>query len=328
MMERQLTHLVRLVDDLLDLSRITRGKVELQRRTVDLRDVVASAVETSRPLIEGARHQLVVDLPEGPLPLDADPMRLAQVFANLLNNAAKYTPAGGRIQLQAQALPDGRVEVCVRDDGIGIPAEKLPDGCARFTQIGRSVDRALGGLGIGLTLVKSLLEMHGGTVRAESAGPGQGSVFRLALPLADSVPAARTEAGAPRSAATSRSLGVLVVDDNLDGAESLAMLLNMGGHSARSVHDGPSALQAVDELAPDVVFLDIGLPGMSGYEVARRLRARPALHGTTIVALTGWGAEEDRRRSREAGFDHHLTTPVDPAAVDAVLEEAAARRAR
>ncbi|WP_437662404.1 ATP-binding protein [Sorangium sp. So ce1182] len=315
MIERQVGHMVRMVDDLLDVSRITRGKVELRRERVDLRSVLNSALETSRPLIEAAAHELAVRLPAEPLLLDADPTRLAQVFANLLNNAAKYTPGGGSIRVAARR--DGAaVVVRVMDSGVGIPADMLPKVFDMFTQVVRSIDRAQGGLGIGLTLVRRLVELHGGTVHAESEGPGQGSTFTVRLPLAAAdVPAARPPSSGSAARHATAALRVLVVDDNVDGAESLALLLRMSGHRTRAVHTGPEALTAARELGADVVFLDIGLPGMDGYEVARRLRADPGFAGLVLVALTGWGTEDDRRRAREAGFDHHLTKPVDAAEV-------------
>ncbi|MGK3984502.1 GAF domain-containing protein [Sorangium sp. So ce136] len=320
MIERQVGHMVRMVDDLLDVSRITRGKVELRRERVDLRAVLNSALETSRPLLEAAEHELAVRLPAEPLLLDADPTRLAQVFANLLNNAAKYTPGGGVIRLAAQR--DGAaVVVRVMDNGVGIPADMLPKVFDMFTQVVRSIDRAQGGLGIGLTLVRRLVELHGGTVHAESEGPGRGSTFTVRLPLAAVAlaapegPASRPRSSGPATRDATAALRVLVVDDNVDGAESLALLLRMSGHRTRAVHTGPEALTAARELGADIVFLDIGLPGMDGYEVARRLRADPGFAGLVLVALTGWGTEDDRRRAREAGFDHHLTKPVDAAEV-------------
>ncbi|WP_438021853.1 GAF domain-containing protein [Sorangium sp. So ce233] len=329
MMERQVGHMVRMVDDLLDVSRITRGKVELRRERVDLRSVLNGALETSRPLIEAAAHELAVRLPAEPLLLDADPTRLAQVFANLLNNAAKYTPGGGVIRLAAQREGAG-VVVRVVDNGVGIPADMLPKVFDMFTQVVRSIDRAQGGLGIGLTLVRRLVELHGGTVHAESEGPGHGSTFTVRLPLAAAEePASRHSSPGPAGRDAAAALRILVVDDNVDGAESLALLLRMSGHRTRAVHTGPEAMTAARELGADVVFLDIGLPGMSGYEVARRLRAEPGFAGLVLVALTGWGTEDDRRQAREAGFDHHLTKPVDAAEVRrlvaSVAQAAAAR---
>ncbi|XXX72124.1 GAF domain-containing protein [Sorangium sp. So ce134] len=326
MMDRQVGHMVRMVDDLLDVSRITRGKVELRKERIDLRTVLNSALETSRPLIEAAAHELAVRLPPSPLLLDADPTRLAQIFANLLNNAAKYTPAGGSIRLAAQR--DGAaVVVRVSDNGVGIPADMLSTVFDMFTQVGRSIDRAQGGLGIGLTLVKRLVELHGGSIHAASDGAGRGSTFTVRLPLAAAEEvASRPATAGPAEGAPSSALRILVVDDSVDGAESLALLLRISGHEAQAVHTGPEALTAARALGPDLVFLDIGLPGMNGYEVARRLRSEPDLAGLFLVALTGWGTEEDRRQAREAGFDHHLTKPVDAAEVKRLVARVAAPR--
>ncbi|MBC8026614.1 MAG: response regulator [Steroidobacteraceae bacterium] len=314
MMERQLRHLVRMVDDLLDISRITLGKVELKKERVDFRTVLGSALETTRPLIEAANHELAVRLPADALPLDADPTRLAQVLANLVNNAAKYTPPGGRIQLAAEV--EGPILVVrVSDTGIGIPAEMLPRVFEMFMQVGRSIDHSQGGLGIGLTLVRRLLEMHGGSVIAESGGPNQGCTFVVQLPLAERADAPATIA-APTVTQSARR--ILIVDDNTDAAESLAILLDLEGHTTLVAHDGESALVAAAEFCPDTVFLDIGMPGMNGYDTARELRDA---HGESIklIALTGWGAEEDRRRAHEAGFDRHLVKPVDPAMLASAL---------
>ncbi len=307
MMERQLRHLVRMVDDLLDISRITLGKVELRKERIDFRTALGSALETTRPLIESANHELAVRLPADALTLDADPTRLAQILANLLNNAAKYTPSGGRIQLTAE-VEGSTLLVRVSDSGIGIPAEMLPRVFDMFTQVGRSIDHSQGGLGIGLTLVRRLLEMHGGSVDAESPGINQGSTFIVKLPLAERAEAAVVET-APAAPRLARH--ILVVDDNTDAAESLSMLLELEGHTTRVAHDGVSALAAAAEFVPDTILLDIGMPGMNGYETARRLRD---LHGPSvrIIALTGWGAEENRRLAQEAGFDRHLVKPVDP----------------
>ncbi|WP_165250914.1 PAS domain S-box protein [Paludisphaera soli] len=327
MMDRQLAHLVRLVDDLMDVSRVTSGKVVLRRERVELREIVEAAVETSRQMIDGGGHELVVRVPEGPLPLDADRTRLVQVVSNLLNNAAKYTPQGGRIEVSA-ALEGAAVAIRVADDGIGVPAEMLPRIFDMFTQVGASLDRAQGGLGIGLTLVRRLVELHGGSVSAESAGAGKGSAFLVRLPLALDLgrdpdrravvraadPSAEGDAGPGAGRVT-----ILVVDDNRDSAESLAALLTMKGHEVRTAHDGPEALRVLADFRPRLVLLDLGLPGMSGYEVARRVRESPALRGVELAALTGWGQDEDRRRTREAGFNHHLVKPADPVAVEAIL---------
>jgi PAS domain S-box-containing protein len=319
MMERQLGHLVRLVDELLDVSRVSRGMVELKRERVTLATIVNSAVETSRPLLESQGHELVVSLPEETLWLEVDLTRMSQVLANLLNNAAKYTPAGGRVTLTGAREGD-RVTLRVSDTGVGIPADMLPRVFDLFTQVGRSRDRAQGGLGIGLALVQKLVELHGGTIRAESPGPGQGSTFTLTLSLAaDGGTRASAQAAGEGRAVDRRR--VLIVDDNIDGAESLSLLLSMLGHETRTAHDGPQALVAAGQFLPDIAFLDIGMPGMSGYEVARALRAEPRLQKVVLVALTGWGSEADKRRSWEAGFDFHLTKPVAVEQVEALLAQ-------
>lgn len=319
--ERQLGHMVRLVDDLLDVSRISRGKIELQRTMLELRAVIETAVETSRPTLEEGKHALSVSMPEEPLWVDGDLTRLAQVVANLLNNAAKYTPEGGHVDLDVHA-EGGDVVIRVKDDGMGIEAHALPRVFELFTRGALHRGRAQGGLGIGLSLVRDLVDMHGGTVTAESPGVGGGSTFTVRLPLA----AVRSvESGAAASAARvdacdeCRARRILVVDDNVDAAEMLAAMLELRGHGTRVAHDGPDALVAAREIHPDVIFLDIGLPGMDGYEVARQLRADPAFEVTVLVALTGWGSQDDKERALEAGFDVHLTKPVDVAAVDAVV---------
>jgi PAS domain S-box-containing protein len=309
--ERQVTHLARLVDDLLDVSRITRGKIALRPEPVALEDVVARAVETTRPLVEARGHSLSVEVRPGAPRFTADPVRLAQVIANLLNNAAKYTDPGGRITVRA-GREGGEAVVRVRDTGVGIPVDVLPHVFELFTQAERTLDRAQGGLGIGLTLVKSLVEQHGGRVEAFSDGPGQGSEFVVRLPLpAEPEPAART--GTPRPAAVAPSKRrVLVVDDNADAADTLAMVLSMRGYDVRVARDGPAALDTARQFLPQLVLLDIGLPGMDGYAVARALRADGRSGPLRLVALTGYGREEDRRRSAEAGFDDHVVKPIAP----------------
>ncbi|HEY9422025.1 MAG TPA: ATP-binding protein [Thermoanaerobaculia bacterium] len=317
MMERQIHHMVRLVDDLLDVSRITRGKVQLQKETVDLAALAARAAESLRPLMESQGIELSVSLPSGPLLLDADPVRLEQVLFNLLHNGAKFTPAGGRVWLSGSL--EGREAVLrVRDTGIGVPADLLPIIFEPFTQADHSLDRSRGGLGIGLTLVQGLMALHGGTVEARSEGPGLGSEFVLRLPLQE-IPVGGEDRGEPAPQA-SGSLRVLVVDDNEDAAETVAVLLSLWGYEVRIAWDGFSALDAAAEFDPEAILLDIGLPRLDGYEVARRLRERGT--GALLVAMTGYGREEDRRRSREAGFDEHLVKPVDPA----VLRDVLARR--
>lgn len=318
MMERQLGHLVRLVDDLLDVSRISRGKLELQRARVSIQAVIDHALEGSRPLVEAAGHRLSVHAPVEPLWVDGDLVRLAQVVGNLLNNAAKYTPSGGHIELDARAQRDEAV-VQVTDDGAGIAAEALPKVFDLFEQVDRTLDRAQGGLGIGLTLAKRLLEMHGGTITGESPGPGLGSTFTVRLPLATPFLMRGVDAQATGEMGAPTGRRVLVVDDNVDAAESLALMLEVFGHEARPAFDGPEALAVARGFRPEVVFLDIGLPGMDGYEVARRFRAEPELAGAVLVALTGWGSAEDKLRSERAGFDHHLTKPADAEDLKRVL---------
>jgi two-component system CheB/CheR fusion protein len=325
--ERQLTHLTRLVDDLLDVSRITRGKVLLHPEVVDLEAMVARAVETSRPLLDARRHELTVDLPRGPIRLLGDPTRLAQVLANLLNNAAKYTPEGGQVGIAASVEQD-EVVLRVRDDGIGIAPEVLPRIFDLFAQGERAVHRSQGGLGIGLTLVRGLVEMHGGVVEAFSEGMGRGSEFVVRLPLfcAPDPPAGlRAHGGDAGRLAPSR---ILVVDDNRDSADSVRALLELAGHEVRTAYDGPAALVMAGEFRPEVVFLDIGLPRMDGYEVARRLRMDPRLDHVTLIAMTGYGQEEDRRQSREAGFDHHFVKPMDPGVLGSLLASPASRLQR
>jgi PAS domain S-box-containing protein len=325
MMERQVSHMVRLVDDLMEVSRITRGKIELRKESVEVAAIVRSAMETSRPLIEAGGHQLALSIPPEPLTLEGDPVRLTQVVANLLNNAAKYTDEGGQIWLTVRR-EDDEVAISVRDTGTGIPPEMLPRVFDLFTQIDRHANRSQGGLGIGLTLVKSLIEMHGGSVEARSEGVGRGSEFVLRLPLAlVPRPAADLAAQTNRSTVLS-ARRVLVVDDNRDAAESLGMLLRLLGAEVHVVCSGPDAFEALATYQPSVVLLDIGMPGMDGYEVARRIRQEPEYRGVTLIALTGWGQEEDRRRTQDAGFDYHLTKPAELTTLQTLLVSLAGRR--
>jgi len=310
MLGRQVRQMVKLVDDLLEISRITRDKIELHPQQLLLADVVHGAVETSRPLIDQQHHHLEVSLPDEPLTLHADSVRLTQVLANLLNNAAKYTDQGGRIDLMARRS-GSQVEIAVRDNGIGIPPGHLPEVFDMFTQAHRAAGRGQGGLGIGLAMVRSLVQMHGGTVEAKSAGAGHGSEFIVRLPLAEAHDDAHAGSAAGAGSAPLAGQRILVVDDNQDAADTLAMLLEADGAQARAVYDGPAALAMLPGLRSDVVLLDLGMPDMDGFEVARRIRADPALAGVRIVALTGWGQESDRERTRGAGFDFHLTKPVD-----------------
>ncbi|NUZ07837.1 ATP-binding protein [Piscinibacter koreensis] len=347
--ERQVTHMARLVDDLLDQSRINRGMIELRRERIGVAALMRQAVEASRPEIEAARHSLDVRLAPADLELDADPARIVQMIGNLLNNAAKYTPDGGRIVLAARPV-GARVEIEVADNGIGIPLDQQARVFEMFSQLEHSASRAKGGLGIGLSLVKRLADMHGGAVRVRSAGPGTGTAFTIELPLAgapegrDGVPAdtggerleqalphGPSDAGSAPAASVERAPAprgrVLVVEDNPDGLRSLLSLLEAFGYAAEAAADGPAALAAARAFAPDIVLLDLGLPGMDGCDVARALRAEGAAPGAVLVALTGWGAERDRERTRNAGFDHHLTKPVDPAALQTFLKRIRAEQA-
>jgi signal transduction histidine kinase len=315
LMERQLKQLVRLIDDLLDLSRISRGKIQLRRERVQLQDTIDVALETSRPHLQAAGHQVTVTVPDRPLYVAGDATRLAQVVSNLLNNAAKYTPVEGSVALQVEAV-DGEVVLRVRDTGLGIPAEMLPRIFDMFTQVDRSLERSQGGLGIGLSLVRGLVELHGGSVAALSAGPGQGSEFQVRLPLLpvgepEDVREAPTAEAGGTAAPPRQTRRVLVVEDHPDGARSLATLLEVLGHEVRTVFDGRGAVAEARTYLPEVVLLDIGLPGLNGYEVARQLRREPALEGVFLIAMTGWGQPEDRRRSYEAGFNAHLVKPVE-----------------
>jgi signal transduction histidine kinase len=310
--DRQVKHMTRLVDDLLDLSRITRGKIRLQLEPVEVASIVAQAVEASRPVIEARHHHLDVALAPAPLWVNGDPARLSQVLTNLLNNAAKYTEEGGKIALSV-SQESKQIALRVRDNGIGIPRDMIGAVFDLFTQVDRALDRSQGGLGIGLTLVRRLVEMHGGSVAAHSEGPGRGSEFVVRLPAA--VPrAAVVPAAAPAASAAAAASGqrrILLVDDNVDSADSLGMLLQLNGFDVHLAHDGPTALEAARSVRPDAVVLDIGLPGMDGYEVARRLRNTPSTHDVLLVAVTGYGQNEDRARSMEAGFDYHLVKPVE-----------------
>ena len=307
-LERQLNQMIRLVDDLLDLNRITHDRLELRRSEVELSSVIQQAVEVAHPLIDAAQQELIVDLPKEPVYLDADRARLAQVFGNLLNNSCKYTRPNGTIALSAKRVDD-EVLVSVKDNGAGIPPNKISSIFDMFMQVDRSSERSQGGLGIGLTLVRRLVEMHGGSIEARSEGEGRGSEFIVRLPVisraADPSPASEIET---ESASGRR---VLIVDDNLDSADSLAMLLNITGNKTFLAHDGVAALEAVEKYRPEVILLDIGLPKLDGHEVCRRVRELPWGKDIVIIALTGWGQEDDRRKSDEAGFNGHLVKPVD-----------------
>jgi PAS domain S-box-containing protein len=316
-MDRQLDHLVHLVDDLLDVARITRGQVDLKPEWIALDEVVRAAVDTSMPLIEAARHRLDLRLPGVPLNLYGDPNRLTQVVSNLINNAAKYTPRGGAIVVAVERDGDQAV-IVVSDNGIGIPPDALESVFQMFTQVAHPSQRSQGGLGIGLSLVRSLVELHGGTITAASPGIDAGSVFTVRLPLGEQNRPRPQDMRAPAPAAPG-GLKVLVVDDNRDAAETLSALLAVMGHSAPVAADGYQALRMIASLRPQVVFLDIGMPGMSGYEVAQAVRADPGLAGVRLVALTGWGGAADRARSKAAGFDAHLTKPATATAIEGAL---------
>jgi CheY-like chemotaxis protein/nitrogen-specific signal transduction histidine kinase len=308
-MERQLMHLVRITDDLLDVSRITQNKIEFRRERIDLRAVVHGAVEATRPMIDAQGHTLTIDLPDTPLWADADFTRLSQALSNLLNNAAKYTPSGGRVTVSAKGEAS-TVAISVADTGVGIPRDMLPRIFDMFTQLQAHRDRAHGGLGIGLTLAKRLVELHGGTIEAMSEGPNRGSRFTVHLPLlheeAD-LPSASRHDDAPARA----GIRILIADDNEDTAEMMEVMLGFKGHDVRVAHDGFEAVAIAATFNPHIAFLDIGMPRLDGYEAARRIRALPGRRAV-LVALTGWGQEEDKRRSRDAGFDHHLTKPPEP----------------
>jgi signal transduction histidine kinase len=302
--KRQITHLARLVDDLLDVSRITQGRIELQRRPIELADVIAQAMESVEPLMRERRHRVFVASSYEPLHVNADSARLVQCLANILTNSAKYTDSGGEIRVE-ERVESGWAVVSIADNGVGIPQELLPQIFDLFVQSDRSLDRSLGGLGIGLSVVQRLIEMHGGFVSASSPGPGCGAKFEIRLPLVAAPEASR----APQPPAPVRAMRILVVDDNADAADSLTLLLKLDGHETESVYTPADALERAHTFAPEVILLDIGLPGMDGYEVARRIRSRGSR--ARLVALTGYGQSEDVRRAREAGFDEHLVKPAD-----------------
>ncbi len=321
LMERQVAHLVRLVDDLLEVSRITRGVIEVRKEPLDLGVVLRSAIDTSRLIIEDAQQSLTVDIPDDPIPVAGDAVRLTQVIANLLNNASKYSNPGGSIWVTA-SVGGGWTEIRVKDNGIGIPPSQLSTVFDMFTQLDRTQRRAQGGLGIGLTLVRSLVSMHGGTVEARSQGTDMGAEVVVRLPMLADVPMPRAAGHALPLLPSQR---ILVVDDNQDAADALSMLLNVLGATASVAYSGPEALELLDSVNPDVVLLDIGMPGIDGYEVARHIRASAAHGGVLLIALTGWGQEEDRERAARAGFDHHLVKPPDIDRLRALLTRHASR---
>jgi len=320
MMERQLYHMVRLIDDLLDVARIRQGRLELKKSTVDLREVIESALESSKPLIESARHELSVTLPSKPVQLNGDSVRLTQVLTNLLSNAAKYTPDGGKISLTASRT-NGTAEIVISDNGLGLPRHMLDAIFDMFGQVNRTLDRSQGGLGIGLAIVKKIVELHGGDIRASSPGEGLGSTFTIHLPALPSQPKLSPIQEKPPPETAIDQHRVLVVDDNLDGAESLALFISLLGHKVDVAHSGPEALELLSHRMPHVIFLDIGLPGLSGYEVAQRIRKLPLGDQVHLIALTGWGTDEDKQKALEVGFSQHLTKPVDPTVVERILND-------
>ena len=318
---RQVSHMARLIDDLLDVSRITAGKLPLQRRPLRLSEVLNLAIGTVRPHLDERRHRLSMSLPSEPIVVDADEARLSQVFANLLHNACKYTEDGGEILLTVALPNESEVEVAVRDNGIGIPPEFVPRLFQKFSQVAPALERSQGGLGLGLALVHGIVALHDGRVEARSAGEGRGSEFIVRLPVAamsadTSPPAPAPVDETPRRLVSRR---VLVVDDNEDSAESLALLLRLDGHLVQTAHDGEAALEAADRFQPDAILLDLGMPRLNGYEVCERIRLRPWGRGVLLVAQTGWGQAQDRARTLAAGFDAHLTKPIDPAVVQEML---------
>ena len=326
MMDRQLVHLVRLIDDLLDVSRISQGKIELRKKRIQVADVVRSALEISRPLVEAGGHTLTVDGLNNSLWLDADLTRLAQVVGNLLNNAAKYTPAGGRIDLSIEADGPDAV-ISVSDNGVGIPEDMLSAVFQLFAQVDQHLDRAHGGLGIGLALVQQLTTLHGGTVAVESGGIGQGSTFKVRVPLASSGLEMPDIEPATSDPVPARGMKVLIVDDMMEVAQTVGWVIEEMGHTYRLVHDGRQVLEAARDFRPAAILLDIGLPGLDGYAVCRLLRQDPELKDTTIIAQSGWGQDRHKASAAEAGFDHHLVKPIDFRALERLIAEVAAARA-
>jgi signal transduction histidine kinase len=322
MMQRQVDHLVRLIDDLLEVSRINTGKIELRRMQVEIAEVIRDAIEASRPHITAAKHELSVVFPDSPIVVEVDLARLTQVLTNLLNNAAKFTAPGGHIALSA-SLDQHRVRIVVRDTGIGISPEMLPRVFDMFAQVPSHVERSQGGLGVGLSLARALTEQHGGMIEAFSEGPGKGSEFVVTLPESVVVRPVQNNARDVTVRQSAKELGrrILIVDDNADAALSLAMLLSANGYQCQPVNDALTALNAAPQINPDVFLLDIGMPGMNGYELAQRLRALPQFRNSLLIAVTGWGKEEDRQKSREAGFDYHLVKPVSVSAIHELIDK-------
>jgi PAS domain S-box-containing protein len=322
--QRQVGHMSLLLDDLLDIARVTQGKLELKKARVRLTDVVDSAVEEARPLLDSKNHQLTVTLPPEELTLVADPLRLSQILSNLLTNAAKYTDPAGHIELIG-GVQNGMLCLSVKDDGIGIAPEALPRIFEMFSQIDGASARSEGGLGIGLALVKGLLDLHGGAIHAKSAGRGRGSEFTVRLPLAGSISAEVPVTGADAPPVATACRRVMVADDNTDAADALAMLLELAGHEVRVAHCGRAALSVAQVFRPEVALIDIGMPDLSGYEVAKELRRESWGARIHLIALTGWGRDDDRQRAKDAGFDRHMTKPVDPEAVEAVISNGSGR---
>jgi PAS domain S-box-containing protein len=324
-MERQLSQMVRLVNDLLDISRLTSGQMALQKERVALGEILSVALEASAPLMTSTKNPLDLDIPQEPIYLQADATRLAQVFTNILNNAAQYSPAGSPISVRVERDSE-TVRIDIADTGAGIAREALSRIFDMFTRVGRETAGANAGLGIGLNLARRLVDMHGGQLVASSEGLGKGSHFLITLPLDTRKATEHTSKDLRPSAAAQGAARILLVDDNVDAAASLSLLLQLGGHTTQVAHTGPEALRLAAEFKPDIVLLDIGLPGMNGYEVARAIRARAELGQPFLAAVTGWGAPEDRRKSKEAGFDEHLTKPVDISVIELLLATLPARR--
>jgi PAS domain S-box-containing protein len=325
--ERQVTHMSRLLDDMLDISRITRGVLELKKTRAELTSVIGAAIETARPMLEAKHHSLVLDLPSEPVQLEADTMRLAQVFSNLLINAAKYTDPGGRIQLRARPQANA-VLVTVSDNGIGIPAEMLPRVFNMFFQSHAALARAEGGLGVGLSLVRGLVQLHGGSVEARSDGPGGGSEFQIRLPLSAGTQNMVVAEAEAEPLSTDTGLKILVVDDNRDAADTCAMVLEASGHHVQTAYTGRQALELARTFRPHALLLDIGLPDMDGYQLAQQVRSTPWGRSSILVAVTGWGQEQDRQRAVAAGFDQHLVKPISAETVETLLQSLAREPAR
>jgi signal transduction histidine kinase len=320
MMDRQLSQLVRLVDDLLDISRITRGKLDLRKEQIECRAVIETALETAQPLIEQAGHQIDIVMPNETILLDGDATRLSQVVSNLLNNAAKYTPPGGRIRLTVAMDGDSAAVLTVSDNGIGIPPAMLAQVFEIFTQVDRRLEKTTGGLGIGLSLVKGLVEMHGGTITAQSEGEGRGSEFTVRLPLAVMPTTPKDAPSLPAVPASVPRHRILVVDDNVDAADSLGQLLELLGHEVRTAYDGETGVDTAEAFRPNVVLMDLGMPRVNGFEAARRIRQQAWGSKMALVALTGWGQSDDRQKSADAGFDHHLVKPVEAVTLMQLLD--------